>query len=451
MADVYLRSTDGADADNGSTWALADATLAASLTAAGASGRSFMSDNHAETAAAALTETSPGAAGTTTAVICVDDTGDPQPPTALATTGTVSNTGANNISFSGHAAAYGFTVNLSSSSSAAAMNFTSTTSWHWLFRSCAIVLRATAASNRLVAGGTSTSAQEGLLELYSTDVQLNATAQALNPAAMVKWYGGALTLGTAPTGGLIKPLAGTSTLFEARGVDLNNLGANPLMEVGQGAVGGYVDFFNCKLGATFGLTNLSTGTYDGPGHARVRVHNCAGADTEHLLLMEKCGEGTIEATTGTGRQGGAADPALTSFAHRMVSTAAVNFYAPLYSPRYMIPVFVIGSSLTLTVEFVHDSATALKDDDIFVEVEYQGTSGRPLSVFTNTRRAIFGTGTAYGSSTVTWDSFGFANENKQKMTVSFTPNEVGFLYIRVALIKASYTVIIDPPQRAQVA
>lgn len=451
MADIYLRSTDGLDADGGTTWALAKATLAAALTTAGASGRVFMSDNHAETAAAALTETSSGAAGTTTAVICSDDAGSPEPPTALATTGTVSNTGANNISFNGHAACYGFTVNLSSGGTAAAMNFTSTSSWHWLFRSCAIVLRSTSSTNRLVAGGTSASNQEGLLELYATDLQLNATAQALNPGAPVKWYGGTLTLGTAPTGGLIKPLAGTSTLFEARGVDLANLGANALMEVGQGATGGYVDFFNCKVGATFGLSNLSTGTYDGPGHARVRVHNCAGADTEHVPLMEKCGEGTIEATPGTARVGGASDLSATRFAHRMVSTSAVNFYAPLYSPRYMVPVFQIGSSLTLTVELVHDSVTALKDDDIFVEIEYQGTSTRPQSVFANTRRAIFGTGAAYSSSSVTWDSFGFANENKQKMTVSFTPQEVGILYIRVALIKASYTVIIDPPQRTQVA
>ena len=36
MADIYLSSVDGSDSDDGSTWALAKATLAAALTAAGA-------------------------------------------------------------------------------------------------------------------------------------------------------------------------------------------------------------------------------------------------------------------------------------------------------------------------------------------------------------------------------------------------------------------------------
>ncbi len=70
MAVIYLRSTDGSDADNGSTWALAKATLAAALTAAGAGGTVYVSQVHAETQAGAMTLTSPGTEASPVRVIC---------------------------------------------------------------------------------------------------------------------------------------------------------------------------------------------------------------------------------------------------------------------------------------------------------------------------------------------------------------------------------------------
>ncbi len=54
MAVIYLRSTDGNDLDDGLTWATARATLANALTAAGAGGTVYVSQNHAETQASAM-------------------------------------------------------------------------------------------------------------------------------------------------------------------------------------------------------------------------------------------------------------------------------------------------------------------------------------------------------------------------------------------------------------
>ncbi len=52
MANIYVRSTDGNDADSGATWALAKATLGGALAIATSADTIWVSQNHAETAVA---------------------------------------------------------------------------------------------------------------------------------------------------------------------------------------------------------------------------------------------------------------------------------------------------------------------------------------------------------------------------------------------------------------
>jgi hypothetical protein len=448
VADIYLRSTDGLDADNGSTWALAKALCSAAFTASAAGGRVFVSDNHAETQAAAVTLTSPGTSAGTVAVVCVDDTGDPVPPTALATTGSISNTGAFNFAFAGHAACYGLTVNAANSTNVGNLNFTSSVSWHWIFQSSVLVLRGSGAAARFAVGGAS-GRFEGLLELKPADVQFNATAHAFQSGAPLKWYGGTLTLGTAPTGGLVKSLQSASTLVEIRGVDLTNLGTNPLIEVGVGAPGGYLDVIQCKINSSYAVANITTGAYDGLGHARVRLHQCTGSDTNvSFNLMEKDHAGTVESTTARVRTGGATD-GMGAYSHKL--TAASNsFYAPLYSPRYAIPIFTVGASMTLTVEVFMDKVAAPTDQEIFGELEYLGTSGHTRSTFTDTRCGILSSAASLTSSSASWTGAA-TNPQPRKIVFTFTPQEVGVAFVRVGFMLGSANVMwIDPPQRAQV-
>ena len=57
MATIYVRSTDGNNADNGSTWALAKATIAGAAAIDAAGDTVFVSDAHAESTAGAVTLT----------------------------------------------------------------------------------------------------------------------------------------------------------------------------------------------------------------------------------------------------------------------------------------------------------------------------------------------------------------------------------------------------------
>lgn len=63
MADLYVRSTDGNNADDGSTWALAEADLHSTAWAAGS--RIFVSDVHSQSTAGNVAIASGGDRGIT--------------------------------------------------------------------------------------------------------------------------------------------------------------------------------------------------------------------------------------------------------------------------------------------------------------------------------------------------------------------------------------------------
>ncbi len=93
MGNLYVRSTDGNDADGGTTWALAKATLdgAAAIDASG--DVIYVSQAHTQTQASALSLPFAGSSASPQKVICGND--GAEPPTAVATSAAVANTGAN--------------------------------------------------------------------------------------------------------------------------------------------------------------------------------------------------------------------------------------------------------------------------------------------------------------------------------------------------------------------
>ena len=110
MADIYVRSTDGLDADSGATWALAKATLVGAAAIDAAGDRIFLSDNQAESTAAAVSVVLAGSLVSKTQLLSVDDsTGEP--PTALLKGASVTTTGANAISVEGYAYIHGVAFN----------------------------------------------------------------------------------------------------------------------------------------------------------------------------------------------------------------------------------------------------------------------------------------------------------------------------------------------------
>jgi hypothetical protein len=439
MANLYVRSTDGSDADNGSTWALAKATLAGAFAAASAGDTIWVSQSHAETQASAMTLTSPGTAASPCRVLCGNDAAEP--PTALATTATITTTGANSISLFGFAYYYGITF--SSASGAVNQNInigTNSTPWWMKFEACALQLAGTGASGRINVQFAAAGNDDQLLELVNTTVQFAHAGQSISVVGQLRWTGtaSAVTGATLPTT-LFTLGTAHGTWVELNGVDLSALGSGKNLFSVAGAAPHRVWITNCKLGSSVSAT---TGSIPGQGGTQLRLINSDSGDTNYRFQKSNY-QGDIYSETTIVRSSGASD-GTTPLSYKMVSSANSKFYSPLESEPIYYWNETTGSSVTVTVEVVTDNVT-LKDSEAWVEVEYLGTSGFPLSSVASDRATdVLASGANQTSSSESWTTTGLGTPVKQKLAVSFTPQEKGLLAIRVMLAKASTTMYYDP-------
>lgn len=177
----------------------------------------------------------------------------------------------------------------------------------------------------------------------------------------------------------------------------------------------------------------------------MEAYNCDSADTNYRLWVEDyCG--SIKDETTLVKTGGASDGD-TPLSWKMASSANAEY--PLHilrSPEiFSERITSVGGSKTITVDILRDSATNLKDDEIWLEVQYLGTSGFPLSLFADDAKAdVLATAADQAASSATWTTTGMTNPNKQKLEVTFTPQEKGVAIVTVCMAKASATVYVDP-------
>lgn len=441
MADIYLRSSDGSDASDGLTWANAKATLAAALTAAGAGGTVYVADGHAETQAGTMTLLSSGTAASPTRVLCVVDTADPEPPTALATTATVTVSGGASVIFDGFAYCYGITFQSAhTNSTAIAIGNAATPIW-WSFEACVLELTANQANARIRVGVAASTIDDQRVEWINTQVKFANAGQGIEPRMHLRWTNTASAIqGTTPTT-LFKPLAGISNDVFVFGVDLSALASGTNLVDASVAGNHHFWFRNCKLGSSVAIT---TGSIAGQGGVTVDLVNCDSGDTNYRYAKHRY-QGVITQETTIVRTGGASD-GTTPISRKMVSSADSKLYSPLVSD----PIIVWNetlSSITVTVEVITDNVT-LTDKEAWIEVEYLGTSGFPLSSIATDRashdNAHLGSGTNQTSSSETWTTTGLTTPVKQKLAATFTPAEKGPLAIRVYLAKASTTMYFCP-------
>lgn len=437
MANIYVRSTDGSDADNGSTWALAKATLtgAAAIDAAGDS--IFLSQAHSESTAGAVTLAFAGTVGSPTKVICGNDAAEP--PTAVASTAVVATTGANSITVQGCAVIDGVTFNAGTTAVTSNILLSNTSGNQQVYRNCVFSLVATGTGQIQATTGNSNTKTVW----QNCQVKFSAVGQIIQPnRGLLDWRGGGIASGsTSPTNLFTNPSANGSVGVLMRGVDLSN-GGSSMNIISAGSVGGRLMMANCKLPASW-AGSLMSGTL-APG-MRAEMHNCDSADTNYRLWVEDYA-GTIKSETTLIKTGGASD-GTTGFSWKMVSTASVSQYAsPLESCD--LPAIwnsTTGSAVTVTVDILRDSATDLTDGEIWLELTYLGTSGYPLATFVTDEKAdVLATAANQASSGATWTTTSMSNPNEQSLSVTFTPQEAGFIQARVILCKASTTLYVDP-------
>lgn len=448
MANLYLRSTTGSDSNDGSTWALAKATLGGAFAAASPGDTIYVSQVHNEAKGSTYSLSSPGTLAAPVRVICVSDVGSPQPPTTLATTGIVSSTSGWMLRIlSGVTYCYGisFICDASASNFVADFGFgedASSTSYtlNWTFENCVLWLASINSGSTINIGPTTSAGSSGVqVDLINTPVKFGNAAQKILNNGNLNWRGGTLA-GTIPTVLIdASSAAGGTGKTVISGVDLSAMGTGKSLVNVAGPRQSETIFVNCKLGSAVSLT---TGAQTQPSGPVVRMHNCDSGATNYRSQKNAPLGNTYSETTVV-HTGGASD-GVTPLSWRMVSNANASYPGfPLRSEEMRVWNAALGASKTVTLQMLTDGVT-LTDADAWLEIEYLGTSGYPQGAELISRCAVLATPSNLPTSSESWTTTGITTPVKQYLTASVTPQLAGYIRVWLVLAKPSTTVYVDP-------
>lgn len=203
---------------------------------------------------------------------------------------------------------------------------------------------------------------------------------------------------------------------------------------------------DCKLPSSWVGKSTSTSIL---GFDSLLLTNCDSSSTNYRIYYQQSG-GSLSQETTLIRTSGAND-GTTGISWKIISTYATSYLqSPFRSPEIVAWVDTTGSAKTATVEILCDTATALKDNEVWLEVMYLGSSASPLGTWkandtaANNSGDFLATAAAQTTSSATWTTTGMSNPTTQKLSVSFTPQMKGYVVARVCVAKPSATIYVDP-------
>jgi hypothetical protein len=428
MATYYVYSA-AAGSGTGADWANAFTTLAGAFSGKAAGDIFYVADDHAETQASAMTLTSPGTIASPCKVICVRRSGGSVPPVSadLTTTATITTTGANAITVNtGYTHWYGITLSAGSGSTTVGTVFSQ--AGYNLLENCTLSAPGTSnGTNKLHVNNAGQ-----CVELKNSNVNFGAVGDAINVAiGEFSWRGGTLT-GAVLTTGLI--VSSPENCY-IEGVDLSLLASGSTIFRATTGIGRAIAMIkDCKLGSS--VTVSATPTVVARLGGAVQMVRCDSGATNYRT--EKYAyTGTMTTETTIVRTGGATD-GTTAIARKVVTTAnAERMY-----PFELLPISIwnetTGSSVTVTVEC--RGAAVPNTDEMWMDVEFLGTSGNPQGSITSTQADILTTGTACTSSSASWGG----GTSSFKLTATVTPQHKGPITAYVKIAKVSSTFYVDP-------
>jgi len=437
VAIRYVKS-GAAGAADGTTWADAYTTLGAAITAASVGDTVYVSHQHAEVGASGthLVYTISGTAASPIPVICVND--GAEPPTARAATATITIPGGNGaVQINGFAYVHG--IKFTASGNGAIALCTTTNPGALFLSQCHFQL----GSSSLVNIGSAGNNTDDIIVSWLDCVMSSVNRRGIGVSQRFKWEGGSFdpTSSNFPDA-LIEARGGDPGVVDIVGVDLSALTSSTSSALVDVSAAGFneINIRACKLGSGVAFT---TGTCPGQGGTRVMLVNCDSADTNYRFARFWYQGSEVHETTVV-RTGGASD-GTTAIARKIVTLSTPLIFAPYESMPVEFWNETVGSAITATIECVTDNVT-LTDAEAWLEVEYLGTSGFPLGLLASDRVAdsIFGTPANQTSSSETWATTGLTTPVKQKLSVTFTPQEKGIVRCRVCVAKASTTVYYCP-------
>lgn len=420
-------------------WACIQSPVGSGFMAAGDT--LYVSNNHAETQAAAMT-ISP-ANGTLILplnVVCVVDT--VAPPTTTASTATVSTTGSNSLMV-GNTACYYYGVNFSSGSAAntSSLNLNSAgaqTNGLSIFDTCNFTLGNTSTSSTFSITGSGTTFQP-TIKLYNCNFVFGATGQsaaAENASEVFSMNGGGFALtGSVPTS-LFKKGGFFQKAFNAvfDGVDFSAI-TGTIIDPSAGGAFLILEamILNCKLGT--GVTILGTG-YE--PQTKVWVHNSDSTNTNYRYALFEY-DGSIVNENSIVFSGGASD-GTTPISWNFTTNTNITFDNPLYSDWIAVNNSLVSGTHTVTVQLT--SNAVLTNANMWLELECLQNASFPISTFVTTKVPLLATPTGLSAGSGSWG--GTAQTFTYKIQATITPRMAGAIRARVVAAIPSATIYVNP-------
>jgi hypothetical protein len=242
----------------------------------------------------------------------------------------------------------------------------------------------------------------------------------------VVWMGGGIIGSVFPTH-LLSSTAIAQGRFE--GLDLKDVSTSLIDTQFEDSK---YTFLNCKIHAS---ATISSSVVTPSGFV-VQAINCDSGDTNYRTEKHAFNAALSTETTIV-RTGGASD-GTTPIAWKVVTSTLQNKFNPFESPPIQIWNETTGSALTVTVEC--RAAAIPNDNEVWMEVEYLGTSSSTQASITRTRPSHVAAGAANTSSSEAWGG----STASFKLAASVTPQEKGPITVRIYAGKASHTFYVDP-------
>lgn len=440
MADIHLKGSSGNNANNGSTWALAKATMEGAMSVAAAGDRILCDASASENTGSTTLAASGGGVGGPLVIL----SGTPDVTTGLTAlsagyTYKVSG-GTFDLHMSGFGYVQGVTLIAGTSTNATVMKLLQGGDNMQTFDNCDFRIESTASSCRIEIG-ISSSTDGGQMTWKNCDAYFSHASQTLQLRnCEFHWTGGSILSGGATPSTLFGTgsAAGRGVKIRMTGVDLSNMGSSFNF---LASPAGTIDLVvrGCKLPSSWSGSLMSgSGSF---AHWRAEMHDCDTANNGYVrfLIKDRYGEAVQETTIKrTGSGDGIAD----------YSIKATGVSGGTVVPSFPSHGFAIheqaiwnsatGSSKTLTVEIAANSA--LTNKEVVLRARYYSSTGAPLLTQVTSEPTVLASAAAPTSSSETW---GGSPSNKYKLTVSFTPQRAGYVLWDVVSF-TNTAVYIDP-------
>lgn len=441
MATIFLRSTDGSDSDNGSTWALAKRTIKAASVAAGNGGTVYVSQSHNEVYTGVLTICPAiGVPASPLKIFCVDDT--LPAPTGLTTGAVITTTGngSNHINLASGAFVYIDGIKfVAGSSDGSQANITMcegslAPAWAKL-KNCYCHLASTNTSSRIGQTAVTSTQGDSLLEFDNVITQYNNTSLGIGLKGDLTWSNT-----VTPVAGSVIPQYmfwpnngapyGTATI---KNVDFSALSAAALIPADTYCANRFI-FTNCKFPNGMIIANNNP---VGQGGVSVTCVNCDSSGVNYQYYTKKYqgeifDDDSIVSTSGS------------SVSRKMIASTGAMLYSPLNSDPLVVYNTVTGVSLNAAIDIINTGIT-LRNDQVWMEVEYPLSSTNTFySKASDGQTHILAPSGNQTLSTTVWLNTGsFSNPIRQTLDVNFTPMMTGLIYCTIKLAVPNITIYYD--------